>query len=126
MAHFARIEKDQDNRWIVQEVHVINNDVVGEPGLSFPDTEQLGQAFQQSLGLYGIWKQTSYNGNYRKQYAGIGYIYDEVNDVFIALQPYPSWSLDENHDWQPPVPRPVEGFWNWDEENQEWVELPTS
>lgn len=66
-------------------------------------------------------KRTSYNGNIRKQYAGIGFTYDAVNDVFIAPQPYPSWSLDENFDWQAPTPRPEEGFWNWDEDLGDWV-----
>ena len=74
--------------------------------------------------------RTSYNHNIRKQYAGIGYYYDEVADVFVAPQPYPSWTLDTNHDWQPPVARPEEGYWSWDEDNLQWVELqieePTS
>lgn len=66
-------------------------------------------------------KRTSYNGNIRKQYAGIGYTYDSVADVFIAPQPYPSWSLDENHDWQPPVPKPTDGLmYVWNEETQDW------
>ena len=68
-------------------------------------------------------KRTSYNNNIRKQYAGIGYAYDEVNDVFIAPQPYPSWSLDENFDWQPPTPKPTEGKWYWDEDSLSWLEL---
>ena len=67
-------------------------------------------------------KRTSYNGNIRKQYAGIGYSYDAVNDVFIAPQPYPSWSLDDNFNWQPPTPRPVEGLWYWDEDSLSWLE----
>jgi hypothetical protein len=67
-------------------------------------------------------KRTSYNGNIRKQFAGIGFTYDAVNDVFIAPQPYPSWSLDENFDWQPPTPRPVEGLWYWDEDSLSWLE----
>ena len=67
-------------------------------------------------------KRTSYNNNIRKQYAGIGYTYDAVNDVFITPQPYPSWSLDENFDWQPPTPMPTEGEWYWSEENGEWLE----
>ncbi len=68
-------------------------------------------------------KRTSYNHNIRKQYAGIGYTYDVVNDVFIAPQPYPSWSLDSNFDWQPPTPKP-EGFnWIWDEDNLSWTEI---
>jgi hypothetical protein len=68
-------------------------------------------------------KRTSYNNNIRKQYAGIGFTYDPVADVFIAPQPYPSWSLDANHDWQPPTPMPAEGVWIWNEETLSWDEL---
>lgn len=64
--------------------------------------------------------RTSYNGNIRKQYAGIGYTYDETADVFIAPQPFQSWTLDENHDWQPPTPKP-DGEYVWHEETQEWI-----
>jgi hypothetical protein len=73
--------------------------------------------------LGGRWVQTSYNGNFRKQFAGIGYTYDEDADVFIAPQPYPSWVLDENHDWQPTVPYPDEGDWVWDEDALAWIEV---
>jgi hypothetical protein len=66
--------------------------------------------------------RTSYNNRIRKQYAGIGYLYNEENDVFIAPQPYLSWSLDDNFDWQAPKPRPV-GFAIWNEESQEWVKV---
>jgi hypothetical protein len=66
-------------------------------------------------------KRTSYNNNIRKQYAGIGYTYDAVNDVFIEPQPFASWSLDENFDWQAPTPRP-EGEWYWDESSLSWIE----
>ena len=66
--------------------------------------------------------RTSYNGNIRKQYAGIGYTYDEVNDVFVAPQPYSSWTLDENNDWQPPTPKP-DGDYIWNEEELEWVAI---
>jgi hypothetical protein len=66
-------------------------------------------------------KRTSYNHNIRKQYAGIGYTYDAINDVFIAPKPYPSWLLDDNFDWQPPTPRPEGMNWNWDEDLGEWV-----
>ena len=67
--------------------------------------------------------RTSYNGNIRKQYAGIGYTYNPVNDVFIAPQPYPSWSLDENFDWQAPTPMPTDGNrYAWDEDSLSWVE----
>jgi hypothetical protein len=71
-----------------------------------------------------VCKRTSYNNRIRKQYAGISYTYDEKSDVFIAPQPYSSWSLDDSYDWQPPTPRP-EGKWSWDEDTLNWVELET-
>jgi hypothetical protein len=89
MAHFARIENN-----LVIEVLVVHNDL-----------EHKGANFlANDLGLGGTWIQTSYNGNIRKQYAGIGYTYDDVNDVFIAPQPYPSWILDNDFNWQAPTP----------------------
>ena len=107
MAHFAKIENN-----LVTEVLVVHNDL-----------EHRGQDFlANDLGLGGTWIQTSYNNNFRKQYAGIGYTYDAVNDVFIAPQPYPSWSLDQNFDWQPPTPMPTEGRWYWDEDSLSWLE----
>lgn len=112
MAHFARIENN-----LVTEVLVVHNDL-----------EHRGADFlANDLGLGGTWVQTSYNNNFRKQYAGIGYTYDPVADVFVAPQPFLSWSLDANHDWQPPTPRPQEGFWSWNEETLSWdeLELPT-
>lgn len=78
MAHFARI----DENGVVREVNVINNAVLGEA--DFPESEPIGQAFIASLGIAGEWKQTSYNSTFRGVYAGIGYRYDEVNDVFVA------------------------------------------
>ena len=72
-------------------------------------------------------KRTSYNNNIRKQYAGIGYTYNAEEDVFISPQPFASWSLDENFDWQAPTPMPVEEgkMFTWDEDTLSWVELPT-
>ena len=67
-------------------------------------------------------KRTSYNNNIRKQYAGIGFSYDPVADVFIAPQPYPSWSLDADHNWQPPTPMPTQGMWYWNEADQVWID----
>jgi hypothetical protein len=107
MAHFAKIE---DN--IVTQVLVVHNDL-----------EHRGADFlANDLGLGGTWIQTSYNGNIRKCYAGVGFSYDPVADVFIAPQPYPSWALDENFDWQPPTPQPEEGKWYWDEATLSWIE----
>ena len=69
-------------------------------------------------------RRTSYNGRIRKNYAAVGYLYDEVRDAFIPPQPYPSWLLDETTClWQPPVPYPTgDGMWSWDENTQTWVQ----
>ena len=64
--------------------------------------------------------RTSYTGKIRKQYAGPGYTYDPNNDIFIRPQPFPSWTLDTNHDWQPPQPMPADGQWTWNKTNQTW------
>jgi hypothetical protein len=69
--------------------------------------------------------RTSYNHNIRKQYAGIGYSYNETADVFVCPQPFASWSLDGNYDWQAPIDYPADGKrYSWDEANQVWVESP--
>jgi len=71
-----------------------------------------------------VCKRTSYNNNIRKQYAGIGYTYDADADVFVKPQPYPSWTLDSNHDWQPPTPMPLTGGpYEWSEEKLQWVSI---
>jgi hypothetical protein len=116
MAHFAQIQNG-----IVQQVIVVSNDDAPDP---YPDSEALGQAFIASLGLEGEWRQTSYHGSFRAHYAGIGYTYDPDNDVFYAPQPFPSWALDENWNWQAPHPAPDDGEeYGWDEETGGWVQL---
>lgn len=71
------------------------------------------------------WIETSIDGSFRKQYAGIGYSYDAQADVFICPQPYPSWVLDSNYDWVAPVPYPQDGKqYRWDESTLSWVEVP--
>ena len=121
MAHFAEL----DSTNTVLQVIVLSNETCGEPELQYPDTESVGRAFiAQTLGLGWNWKQTSYNGTFRSKYAGVGYIYDADEDVFISPQPYPSWSLDENYDWQPPTPMPDDGImYVWDEPNLVWQVL---
>jgi hypothetical protein len=71
------------------------------------------------------WIETSIDGSFRKQYAGIGYTYDAQADVFITPQPYPSWTLDSNYDWVAPVPYPNDGkMYMWDETTLSWVLFP--
>ena len=110
MAHYAYL--DENN--IVIAVTVGKDETELIDGL---DTESY-----YALGTPYTVKRTSYNGNIRKQYAGIGYTYDAVNDVFIAPQPYPSWALDNDFNWQPPTPRPAGDFWYWNEAQQVWVD----
>lgn len=108
MAHWA--ELDENN--IVTRVTVgDNNDPNGDEGY---------QWLLDNLG--GRWFQTSYNNNIRKQFANIGYSYDQENDVFITPRPFASWSLDENFDWQSPVQKPQDNlFYIWDEESLNWI-----
>lgn len=119
MAYFAQLD---DNGTVVQVIAVSNNDA---PDPATTNSEPLGRAFiADVLGLPGEWRQTSYNNNFRKQYAGIGWRYDFDADVFIAPQPFPSWTLDGSHDWQPPTPMPeTEGMWAWDEDSLTWVDV---
>lgn len=119
MAYFAQIDEDGT---VVQVISVSNTDA---PDPAPAHSEPLGQAFiSDVLGLPGEWRQTSYNGNFRKQYCGPAYRYLADADVFVTPQPYPSWSLDANHDWQPPTPMPSEGGpWMWDEGTLAWVEV---
>ena len=116
MAHFA--ELDADN--MVKRVIVVSNsDTADASGV---EKEYIGAAFCERL-LGGTWKQTSYNANIRKHYAGIGYTYDAGRDAFITPQPYPSWALDDNADWQAPVPMPDDGkMYGWDEATLSWDE----
>jgi len=122
MAHFA--ELDSNNK--VLRVIVVHNYELLVNGV---ENEQKGIDFCKSLfGSNTSWVQTSYNNNFRKQYAGINYTYDSIKNKFIAPQPYPSWSLDASDDWQAPVPQPSlteeqisEGkYYSWNEGNLSW------
>jgi hypothetical protein len=114
MAHFAEISDG-----IVRQVLVVNNSELLIDGV---EVEQKGIDFLNNL-LGGTWVQTSYNNRIRKQYAGVGFTYDAVKDQFVAPQPFPSWTLDSNNDWQAPTPKP-EGSFTWDEETLAWVATP--
>lgn len=117
MAHFAQL----DNNNIVTKVIVVHNNELLDNGV---ESESKGIAFCQSL-FGGNWKQTSYNGNIRYNYAGIGYSYDEERDAFIAPKPYTSWVLDEDTcRWQAPVPYPTDDKrYNWNESTLSWDEV---
>jgi len=103
MSHFAKLDNNVVTTVIVAEQDFINSGAVGD---SF------------------LWVQTSYNNNFRKQYAGVGSTYDTANDVFILPKPYASWALDASFDWQPPTAMPVDDkMYNWNEDTQAWDEI---
>jgi len=113
MAHFAQLE----NNVVKQVIVVSNQDILDANG---QESEQKGIDFCSNL-LGGTWKQTSYNAKIRKNYAGIGYKYDEILDAFISPQPYASWTLDENAQWKAPVNYPTDGKrYTWNEETLAW------
>jgi len=115
MAHFAELNETNT----VTRVIVVHNDVLEVNGV---EVEQVGIDFCHNL-LGGTWIQTSYTDTFRKQYASTGSKYDSVADVFIEPNPYPSWTLDSNHDWQPPTPYPAVGSWRWNEAGLRWDEI---
>jgi hypothetical protein len=121
MAHFAEID---DNNVVLRVIVVANKDTADANG---NEVDSIGVAFCQRL-LGGNWKQTSYNGNIRKNYAGIGYTYDAGIDAFVPPKPYPSWVLNSNTaQWEAPVPMPQDGkMYSWDEATQSWVEVPSA
>ena len=114
MAHFAKLGVGN----IVNRVEVVSNDIAVN--------EQAGVDFLNNLyKTRDIWKQTSYNGNMRKNFAAIGYTYDESRDAFISPQPYPSWVLDEDTCiWKAPVEVPSDDkHYFWDESSKSWNEF---
>ena len=114
MAHFAEIVNN-----VVTNVIVVHNNELLVDGV---ETESKGAEFCTNL-LGGTWIQTSFNNRIRKQFAGVGYSYNPTADVFVKPQPFASWTLDSNHDWQPPTPKP-DGNYSWNEAQLEWVVIP--
>ena len=114
MAHFAEL----DNNNVVLRVVVVGNDCV-------PSDEHIdGETWCINFFKGGTWKQTSYNNNFRKQYAGMGFTYDAAKNKFLSPQPHASWSLDANDDWQAPVTYPTDTtdkIISWDEAGQKWT-----
>jgi hypothetical protein len=118
MSHFAELDA---NNVVLRVVVVANKDTSDANGV---EKEHIGAAYLEKL-LGGTWKQTSYNGKIRKNYAGVGYTYRADIDAFVAPKPYPSWVLDESAQWQAPVPMPDDGeMYSWDEDAQSWVPNP--
>jgi len=125
MAHFAELNSSNE----VLRVIVISNDDVNANGgeLSSEAETFVASIVPHSTGGTA-WKQTSYNNNFRKQYAGIGDTFDVSKNKFIKPKPYPSWSLDSNDDWVAPVAYPTVTeidskpvLTSWDEDNQKWL-----
>jgi hypothetical protein len=115
MAHFAKL--DENN--IVTEIIVVNNDVLLKTDGT--ESEYKGKVFLNNLLGNATWVQTSYNNNIRKQFAGVGYKYDETKDKFIAPRPFDSWTLDSNDDWQSPTPYPTDRkVYQWNEDDTQW------
>tara|TARA_R100001163_G_scaffold51391_1_gene38783 strand:+ start:24 stop:503 length:480 start_codon:yes stop_codon:yes gene_type:complete len=136
MAHFAELKTmtdptgfTSDSHQVVQRVVVVGNDIAAGGGtLGDNDMHVDGETWCANFFKGGSWKQTSYNNNFRKQYAGIGYVYDSTKDKFLGQQPWASWSLDGNDDWQAPVTYPTDTgteespkIISWDEDNLRWT-----
>lgn len=117
MAHYCRLD---ENNIVTQVIVIDNKDTADANGV---EKEYIGAAFCERL-FGGTWKQTSYNGNIRKNYAGIGYTYNADIDAFVPPKPYASWTLDANAQWQAPTAMPTDGkMYSWNEETQTWVEV---
>ena len=119
MAHYAQL--DETNK-VIQVIVIHNNELITDG----KESEQKGIEFCK--GLFGAdtkWVQTSYNASFRKHFAGVGYTYDEVKDVFVPPQTYPSWVLDTNdYIWKAPKDRPQDSnIYSWDETKLEWVAM---
>ena len=121
MAHFAQLD---DNNVVTQVIVVSNNELLDASGV---EREEMGVGFCQKL-FGGNWKQTSYNHNFRKRYAGIGYKYHADIDAFVPPKPYNSWVLNnETANWDTPVAMPSDAgtgeppkMYMWDEETTSW------
>ena len=133
MAHFAELESKtdptgftSDTHLVVKQVTVVANDVSTAAGpLGENDMHVDGETWCVNFFGGGTFKQTSYNNNFRKQYAGIGYVYDASKNKFLVPHPYASWALDGSDDWQAPVTYPncdQSGYKiTWDEDNLRWI-----
>lgn len=117
MAYFAKLD---ENNVVTQVISIANSDTADVNGV---EKEHIGAAFCERL-FGGTWKQTSYNANKRKNYAGIGFTYREDIDAFVPPKPYASWTLNETTaQWEPPVAMPEDDKdYLWDEDSQSWIQ----
>ena len=125
MAHFAELTSSNE---VLRVIVVSNDDIDANGGDLHADAETFVASIVPHSTGGTAWKQTSYNNNFRKQYAGIGVTYDASKDKFISIKPYSSWSLNSNDDWEAPVTYPNVYEINsnpvqiiWDETNQKWL-----
>jgi hypothetical protein len=124
MAHFCQLD---ENNVVTQVIVVANSDTADATGV---EKKHIGIAFCERL-LGGTWKQTSYNGSIRKNYAGLGYTYNTDIDAFVPPQPFASWLLNETTaQWDAPVPMPEDAGtgeppkrYTWDEDSVNWIEV---
>lgn len=117
MAHFAELDA---NNVVLRVIVVDNKDTADANGV---EKEHIGAAFCERL-LGGTWKQTSYNGNIRKNYAGIGYTYRADIDAFVPPKPFNSWVLNDKAQWEAPTPMPQDDkIYTWDEATMSWVQV---
>ena len=130
MAHFAELESKTDPTGFTSDTHLIVKRVVVVANDEVPSDEHVdGETWCVNFFGGGTWKQTSYNNNFRKQYAGIGMIYNASKNKFLSVQPYASWALDGSDDWQAPVTYPStnDGYViSWDEDNLRWIAVKES
>lgn len=119
MAHFAKIGLNNE---VIDVLVVANRETMDSQG---NEKESIGVEFLKNLTGHETWIQTSYNGKFRKNYAGIGYTYDQQKDVFIPPKPFASWILNEETcTWDSPIPLPIdEKNYQWDESTTSWIEI---
>ena len=117
MAHFAKIENN-----IVTQVIVVHNNELLVNGV---ESEQAGISFLKNIfGQDSTWIQTSYSRAFRKNFAGVGHVYDAQRDGFIPPKPFNSWNLTDECNWEAPAPEPTDGkMYEWDENNLEWKQI---
>ena len=131
MAHFAELESKIDPTGFTNDTHLVVKRVVVVDNAHVPSDEHVdGETWCKNFfGQDTTWKQTSYNHNFRKHYAGIGNVYDAAKNKFLGSQPFASWSLDANDDWEAPVTYPTDtvGYeTKWDEANTKWTGIKRS